>query len=151
MRIAVLSDSHGYYGRLSSLLMMMEERGPLDAIFHLGDGSRDLAKLDVVLPPVYQVAGNCDFMQPGTLEVVEMSKARMLLTHGHIQGVKQSLDSLLLLAMEHKVRTALYGHTHVQRCEERNGILLLNPGSAMDGHCALLEISWRGDVTPTLY
>ena len=81
MRVGVVSDSHGYTGRLSTLLMMMEAEGPLDAIIHLGDGYHDLSDLDVPLPPLYQVAGNCDFFRSDTRMTVELSGARLLLTH----------------------------------------------------------------------
>lgn len=151
MRVAVFSDSHGYRGRLSNLLMMLEAEGPLDAIIHLGDGDRDLAALDVPLPPVYQVSGNCDFMPDCLLQDITLSNARLLLTHGHRQMVKTGTDRLLLLSMEHRASAALYGHTHIQRCELKNGLLLLNPGAAMDGHCALLEIDRQGGVGARLY
>lgn len=151
MLIGVVSDSHGYEGRLSNVLMRLEEKGPLDALIHLGDGSRDLSRLDVPLPPIHQVAGNCDFFQSGTLAFPIFGGVKFLITHGHVQGVKQGLDGLLCLALENHVQAALYGHTHIQRCENRNGILLLNPGAVMDGHGALLEISRQGAVNATLY
>ena len=151
MLIGVVSDSHGYEGRLSNVLMRLEEKGPLDALIHLGDGNRDLSRLDVPLPPIYEVAGNCDFFQSASLAFPTFGGAKLLITHGHVQRVKQGLDSLYLLARERGVQAALYGHTHIQRCEIRNGILLLNPGAAMDGHGALLEIDRHGAVSATLY
>lgn len=151
MRIAVFSDSHGYRGRLSNLLMMLEAEGPLDAIIHLGDGDRDLYHLGVDLPPVYQVSGNCDFMPDCLLQEVKIGGARLLLTHGHHQNVKTDRDRLHRLAMQHQVQAALYGHTHVQRMENHCGILILNPGAAMDGHCALLEINRLGAVSAKLF
>ncbi len=156
MRIAVFSDSHCNTGRLSNLLMMLEAEGPIDAIIHLGDGSRDLGwvaeETGATLPPIYQVAGNCDFMQPGTLDFVTLNGAKLMLTHGHLYGVKQKgAEALLPTALENGVNAALYGHTHVQKCETRNGILLLNPGAAQDGHCALLQINRLGAISPKLY
>ena len=69
MRIVVLSDSHGFTGRLSTVLTVAEQSGPIDAILHLGDGYYDLKDLGVDLPPVYHVAGNCDHFVSGTLDL----------------------------------------------------------------------------------
>ncbi|MBR1583907.1 MAG: YfcE family phosphodiesterase [Clostridia bacterium] len=150
MRIGVVSDSHGFTGRLSTILMVMEaEKKPLDALIHLGDGYYDLRDLQVDLP-VYQAAGNCDPFCSDTLNIVNLSGARLVLTHGHYQHVKEGLDDLLALAIQEKAQAALYGHTHLQRMEWRNGILLLNPGAAMDGRFAILRISRLGAVEAEL-
>ena len=151
MRIGVISDSHGYTGRLSTLLMMMEAEGPMDALIHLGDGYHDLADLGVPLPPVYQVAGNCDFFRSDTRMTVTLAGARLLLTHGHYQNVKQGREQLLSAAREAQVHAALYGHTHVQKMEWRDGLLLLNPGAASNGCFAILHINRPGVIDARLY
>ena len=150
MRIVVLSDSHGAVGRLSTILTVAEQAGPIDVILHLGDGYYDLQDLGVPLPPVYQVAGNCDFFHSDTLDFVTLSGAKILLTHGHYQHVKSGLDDLTQLAMDEKCHAALYGHTHCPRMEWRNGILLLNPGAANDGKYAVLRINPLGAIDPEL-
>lgn len=150
MRVGVVSDSHGFTGRLSALLMALEAEGPLDAILHLGDGYHDLGDLSVPLPPVYQVAGNCDMGRTDVLEPICLSGARLILTHGHLQHVRQGTEGLLSLALAEKAAAVLYGHTHVQKCEWKNGILLLNPGAAMDGRGAVLRINRLGAVEAAL-
>ena len=150
MRVIVLSDSHGFTGRLSTVLTVAEQGGPIDAIIHLGDGYYDLQELDVELPPVYQVAGNCDHFLSDTLDFVTLSGARILLTHGHYQHVRDGLDDLFSLAREEKCRAALYGHTHIQKMEWRSGILLLNPGAVNDGRYAVLNINRLGAIDPEL-
>ena len=150
MRVIAVSDSHGYTGRLSTVLFAAEQGGPIDAIIHLGDGYYDLRDLKVDLPPVYQVAGNCDRFASGTLDYVTLGGAKILLTHGHFQHVKEGTDDLLELAMEEKCRAALYGHTHYQKMEWRNGILILNPGAVTDGKYAVLNITPLGAVDPEL-
>lgn len=150
MRVVVLSDSHGAVGRLSTILTVAEQAGPLDALMHLGDGYGDLRDLGVELPPVYQVAGNCDFFRSDTLNIVTLSQAKLLLTHGHYQHVREGTDDLMQLALEEKCSAALYGHTHVQKMENRNGILLLNPGAAQDGKYAVLRISRLGAIDAEL-
>lgn len=150
MRVVVVSDSHGFTGRLSTVLSVAEQGGPIDAILHLGDGYYDLKDLGVPLPPVYQVAGNCDRFASGTLDYVTLSGAKILLTHGHYQHVKDGTDDLLSLAMEEKCHAALYGHTHYQKMEWRSGILLLNPGAVTDGKYGILNINRLGAIYPAL-
>lgn len=151
MRVGVISDSHGFCGRLSTILMAMEADGrPVDALIHLGDGFYDLQDLDTALPPVYQVAGNCDLGRSDTIGFVSLGGARLLLTHGHFQHVREGTDGLFSLALQEKCRAALYGHTHVQKLEWRSGLLLLNPGAAANGQYALLRISRLGAIDPEL-
>ena len=150
MRVVVLSDSHGATGRLSTVLSVAEQGGPIDAILHLGDGYYDLHDLSVPLPPVYQVAGNCDHFRSDTIDYVTLSGARILLTHGHYQHVKDGTDDLLSLALAEKCHAALYGHTHCQKMKWASGILLLNPGAVNDGKYAILHINRLGAIDPEL-
>ena len=150
MRVGVLSDSHGSTGRLSTILMVMELGGPIDALIHLGDGYHDLSGLNLTCP-LYQVAGNCDFGRKlATMDIVLLSGARVLLTHGHRQYVNEGLYDLTELAIEEKVHAALFGHTHVPYCCWQDGILLLNPGAAKDGKYAVLNINRLGAIEPEL-
>ncbi len=150
MRVGVLSDSHASTGRLSTILMVMELGGPIDALIHLGDGYNDLDGLNITMP-LYQVAGNCDFSwKRATMDIVSLSGARVLLTHGHRQHVKEGLDDLMDLALREKVHAALFGHTHCPCCRWENGILLLNPGAVTDGKYAVLHINRLGAIEPEL-
>ena len=99
---------------------------------------------------MYQVAGNCDSFRSDTLDFVTLSGAKILLTHGHYQHVREGTDDLLSLALEEKCHAALYGHTHHQKMEWRSGILILNPGSAASGQYAVLRISRLGAIDPEL-
>lgn len=150
MRIVVVSDSHGAAGRLSTILTVAEQAGPIDAIIHLGDGYWDLRELNTDLPPVYQVAGNCDPFRSDTLDFVTLSGAKLLLTHGHYQHVREGTDDLLALAIDNQCHAALYGHTHIQKMSWQNGILLLNPGAVNDGKYAVLRINRFGAIDPEL-
>jgi len=151
MRILVISDSHGFTGRLGTILMRAEAEDKLDAVIHLGDGYHDLADYAAHLPPVYQVAGNCDYFQRDTLAIHDFSKARLVLTHGHLQQVKSGTDALYSFALQQGAAAALYGHTHMQKMEWKNGVLLLNPGAASSGRYAILEINRLGALNPQLY
>lgn len=152
MRVLVVSDSHGMIGRLGNILMAAEAEGPLDAVIHLGDGYCDLDEFaQNGLPPRYQVAGNCDLGRDGQQEIITLCGARLLLTHGHRYQVRQGVESLLGEARQEKVQAALYGHTHLQKCQWEGGLLLLNPGAAMDGRYAILRINRLGAVEAQLH
>ncbi len=150
MRVLVLSDSHGALGRLLTVLLAAAQGGPVDALLHLGDGYWDLHDLERELPPVYQVAGNCDRSASPSIDYVTLSGAKLLLTHGHYQHVREGTDDLLELALEEGCRAALYGHTHYQTMKWERGVLLLNPGAVNDGRYAVLNISRLGALEAKL-
>ncbi len=142
MKILVFSDSHGY---TSHMLRCAENLHP-DTIIHLGDGSCDVKMLKKESPhtPVIGVRGNCDFGRSlPEREIIELSGHRLFICHGHVYGVKLSLDSFLTNAMCAGADVALYGHTHVPDLRTQRGILILNPGSIGRGprpSCALLTL-----------
>ena len=142
MRLLVLSDSHGFTGRLGTILMKAEAEGPLDAILHLGDGYHDLAEFAGELPPVYQVAGNCDLFHQDTLGVYDFSGARIVITHGHLQHVKSGTDQLLSLALQQGAAAVLYGHTNIPDCRKEGALWVLNPGSSgsWGGSAGIIEV-----------
>ena len=137
-RILVLSDSHG--DSLDGILMKAEAMGPLDAVFHAGDGHRDLNRYESELPEIYRVCGNCDlFGAPGEL-TFDLFGKRFLLCHGHRYGVKSSMGPLEDRAREIHADCAVFGHTHQVYNEYRHGILFLNPGAAYDRHFSILTL-----------
>ena len=131
-RILVLSDSHGY--PLNTLLMKAESLGKIDAVFHLGDGFRDMDGFLTEFPFVFCVAGNCDMFS----KLPRMARAaygphHILAVHGHLQDVKYSYDKLSYYAEDQRCGIALFGHTHVPYAGYEGGVLLMNPGALMDG------------------
>lgn len=131
MKILVVSDSHGNVENTSKAV----ERECPDLVFHLGDGWHDAEMLRRRHPKLAleQVAGNCDFHGgESTVRVLDLGGRRILLCHGHTLGVKSSLGVLLRTAVERGADTALFGHTHRPFMEQREGVLLLNPGSIGD-------------------
>lgn len=126
MRVCVLSDTHG---DLLPLKTLREQIGPVDALFHLGDYCRDGQQAGLYLGcPVYQVKGNCDRNEPDTPEELcfLLGGKRFLLLHGHTCF---SENSLFYKGLEKRADAVLSGHTHVPSAYEREGILVLNPGS----------------------
>ncbi len=148
MRVAVFSDSHG---RTDKMIHALQNWQP-DLIIHLGDYARDAEYLKKAFPqtPVRAVRGNRDIgSSEPERECFFIGPVKVFITHGHIYGVKRSLDALLNAAYFSGARVALYGHTHVADCRRLGGILVLNPGSAGKGikpSYARLEIGEDGSV-----
>lgn len=146
MTLLVFSDSHGAYARMKRVL----DQTPCDAVAFLGDGLRDAERLydhSGVLP-VLRVCGNCDLMPVDTGDqlLTTLGGVNVLLTHGHRYGVKSGLNALETAARKMGASLALYGHTHRQRCDEREGLTLVNPGSIRDGRYAVLQIGGKIEV-----
>ena len=132
MKILVFSDSHGAMGKM---VEAMEHERP-HHVFFLGDHYRDGIEMSQLYPdiPMDIVRGNCDWGKGPDLRVVELEGVRFLLTHGHLQYVKSGLDELLQEAKNRQVQVACFGHTHLAKVVYRDGIYLMNPGSAGGCH-----------------
>jgi putative phosphoesterase len=129
----VVSDSHSSYSSLAAILRWAKRRD-IGAFVFLGDGISDLAPASDLVgfyPAWTQVRGNGDWQSNVPLSTtLEFAGHTFFLCHGHINGVKESLSSLIVHAQAVHADAALYGHTHVAFWDEIDGILTLNPGSA---------------------
>ena len=148
MRALIFSDSHGDEENLRWMAELMSRRGRVDAYIHCGDGAYDFSRVENYLlglnpgAALYGVRGNCDMGADAPYtRIVTLGGVRMLLPHGHQQGVKSTLVGLTGAAREAGCTVALFGHTHRPTLEERNGILLINPGTAQRGYAALLTLA----------
>lgn len=149
MKIAVFSDSHGY---TQKMLDAIYDCSP-DLIIHLGDGSFDIDKIETQFPliPLKAVRGNCDFspILPET-DLFTVSGIKIMITHGHLFGVKSSTASLIDMAKKAGADIVMYGHTHVADYFEIGKLLVINPGSC--GYSSLssfaeVSISDKGAVS----
>jgi len=148
MRILVLSDSHGAVETLAEIVGQCEA----DMILHLGDHARDCAIIRTRFPQIMlrAVKGNCDRLERelDTDEFVVEGK-RIVMTHGHLFGVKNGLDRVRYFAESREADILLFGHTHVRydSGDAPGDIRLINPGSAGTGKktFAALEIQ-HGEV-----
>jgi uncharacterized protein len=119
MIIGVLSDTHGE--------LCPEVRAKLagvDHILHAGDiGSAAVLEELRKIGPVTAVRWNCDLdawcRSLPTSTTVELGGARILL--GHQRERLGPPDGYAMVVT---------GHSHIAAIEERDGVLLLNPGSA---------------------
>ena len=119
MLVGVVSDTHGYLDpRLLDVF-----RG-VDVILHAGDvGSKVVLEGLRQLAPLYAVRGNNDVSLGGL----------GLPTHLDIEleGVSLHLVHELPHATPSPATNAVvFGHSHRELCEWRDGILYLNPGAA---------------------
>ncbi|MBQ8297368.1 MAG: YfcE family phosphodiesterase [Ruminococcus sp.] len=132
MRIIVMSDSHGHYSPVEKIV-----RRNLDAdmFIHLGDGEADVDAVIRRYPEIasrfVHVKGNCDV---GSLSenvyTMPVGGHKIYASHGHLQGVKYSLEHIKKIAAANDCDIVLFGHTHVRHTSYDNGMYLMNPGSA---------------------
>ncbi|WP_294409360.1 metallophosphoesterase [uncultured Ruminococcus sp.] len=131
MRIVVFSDTHGNY---SAMHKIFKRNGDADLFIFLGDGESELKALkkQYIDSRILSVAGNCDMCsQAPESDVCTLPDGnRIFYTHGHKWHVKFSVDRLFFEAADRGCKIALFGHTHCRYAEYRDGILILNPGSA---------------------
>lgn len=127
MKIVLISDTHGYYEGLAGSIKEQQA----DYILHMGDGVEEAHRLKRELElPVLVVAGNNDY---GTKEKEELflilEHIPIFMMHGHRYGVHYGREQLAEAALQKGAKLALYGHTHIFRDEEIDGVRLINPGS----------------------
>ena len=127
MNVLVFADSHGDVDAMEAVTA----RWRPDQVLHLGDHFSDMVKLHLRFPeiPMQGVRGNCDPSgSPESLRLTLGGK-RLLLVHGHRQGVKEDLERLYFTALEAKADLVLFGHTHRSLHEWEGAVEFLNPGS----------------------
>ena len=132
MNILVFADSHGDVDIMADAV----GRWKPDQVLHLGDHFSDMVKLHLRFPeiPMQGVRGNCD--APGSPESLRLTLGgtRLLLVHGHRQGVKEDLERLYFTALEAGANLVLFGHTHRSLHEREGKVEFFNPGSIGRGY-----------------
>jgi len=138
MKILIFSDSHGNFG---SMMTAIEKEGKVDMIIHAGDVCADIEDLQFAYPriAVAGVKGNNDFFVRDFPDerLFEVEGVKIFVTHGHLFGVKYSLDGLVKAAIERNANLCVFGHTHINCREELGGVALYNPGRASRGYGVL--------------
>lgn len=128
MKLLVVSDSHG---SKEELLELTEKyHSTVDAMVHCGDS--ELSADDPALAPYLVVRGNCDMDARLPDDLIEKVEGHpIMVTHGHLYGIKMSLMKLRYKAEEVGAQFVFFGHSHTLGAELNNGILFLNPGSIL--------------------
>ena len=156
MNILVLSDSHRAHVPVRKLLSVYEKQ--IGFAVHLGDHADDLLRYENDYPKIkmYAVPGNCDYPSFGETEtVLRVNGKKILLTHGHRQAVKMSLDRIGYYALERGVDACLFGHTHEPVIFDVQSVFFMNPGSlgrpnrGKPGY-GLLRVTDEGVITGAL-
>ncbi|HEV2405524.1 MAG TPA: metallophosphoesterase family protein [Ktedonobacterales bacterium] len=158
-RIGVISDTHipKRAARVPDAALRHFET--VELILHAGDLSA-LAVLDqlAAYAPVEAVQGNVESAEV----VARLPIKREIVVGGCVIGLVHILGDRQHYARNARrefpaARVVVFGHSHIPYLEERDGLLLLNPGSATDRrrqpHCtiALLTIEDgepRGEIIP---
>jgi putative phosphoesterase len=128
MRIGVVGDIHGNY---QGLKQAVREMGRIEMLFFTGDGYREIDRLQTELDiRIEGVAGNCDFCSVYPAEqLVYLEHCKILLTHGHLYGVKNDLTRLGTAGRTQGVQLVVFGHTHEPLSTNWYEVKLFNPGS----------------------
>lgn len=130
MKILVLSDSHR---SMSGIYDAIDTQQP-DHVIHLGDLMEDAQHASMVYPtlPICMVPGNCDgWTSAETVKQITLGGKSILLSHGHLWGVKSGYDRAIAQARAVGADILLFGHTHQALCcQLEDGLWMLNPGSS---------------------
>ena len=114
-----------------------------DQIIHLGDLMEDAQSLSYVYPsiPICMVPGNCDGWTMDPLKKqITLSGVQILLSHGHLWGVKSGYAAAIADARACGAHILLFGHTHKAVCEQlEDGLWMMNPGTSRSTY-GMIEI-----------
>jgi len=146
MRIIVFSDSHGRVGPIEKIYKC---HTGADYYIHLGDGYTDMCAMRSRYPEIklLSVKGNTDFTSSDNdSAILELLNTRIFYTHGHLFSAKAGLEKLQIYAKSVGAKIVLFGHTHKQFYDFKDGVHYLNPGNAAEqGYCQFAII----DITET--
>lgn len=128
MKILVVSDTHG---RDRELEKAVETEAPFDRLIHCGDvEGREIFIEALADCPCCIVAGNNDFFCDLEREQeITIAGKRALVTHGHYYGVSMDLSGIADEARARGCEIVFFGHTHKPVVTEKDGVLIINPGS----------------------
>ncbi|HVN83407.1 MAG TPA: metallophosphoesterase family protein [Candidatus Binatia bacterium] len=104
----------------------------VDQIWHAGDvGSEAILDELAELAPVTAIHGNAD---PSVLQqrlpdrrIIRCASLRALLVH-QAQAGRRWLPAVTELIARERPAVVVFGHSHVQYLDERDGVLFINPG-----------------------
>ncbi len=141
MKILVFSDSHSHPKYIEQAIEI--HGGVCDFVIFLGDGIRDIEYIKAKYPHLafFVVKGNCDVFSTSdysNYSVLDLDGIRVLITHGHLFGVKGGYERIARSACDLGASAVFFGHTHqpiddIFELDETQRIHLFNPGSIAYG------------------
>lgn len=129
MKLLVFSDSHQSE---TPMFHAIRRHKDVQTIIFCGDGHGDIEAVRKKFPDktYYIVRGNCDWCcDYPTVLTATVGGKKLLVSHGHVQMVKSSLDRLIALGHHENADIVLFGHTHHQLTIADSRMLICNPGS----------------------
>ena len=148
MLIGLISDTHIPDRARILPQKVLEAFSNVELILHAGDltSPKVMDELEEIAP-VMAVQGNMDRANGIDLpkaKVIEAEGLKIGVIHGEVYP-RAGSDQLFYLAKELNVDILVSGHSHQPKIEQKEGILLLNPGSPIvprlaDRTVMLLEI-----------
>lgn len=145
MKLLIISDTHGY---IANAVSVIEETKP-DYVIHLGDVADDCDQLKYIYPmqKMICVLGNNDwYNRQYPLEIITtLNGKKFFICHGHKYNVKYGTELVKKKGISEKADVILYGHTHRRFIEEKDGLLIMNPGSTAS--YGIINIDEKGTIT----
>ena len=147
-RVGLISDTHGWLDPRAIVALTAEL--PLAGIVHAGDIGEGFVidDLELLAPPVTAVLGNCDYGRTPGLPTERLARttvggATVLVVHD-LHDLPQDLGD---------ADVVVCGHSHAPAIMWRDGVLIVNPGSASQrrrqSSCTVgvLEIALDGELS----
>lgn len=137
-RILAVSDTHVPTIAQRLPEKIFEEARSCELIIHAGDiVSRETLDLLSSKKRTEAVKGNMDFPDIASKlpvsRVIQERKWRIGITHGHIGRGRDTPERAASIFPHATVDCIVFGHSHIQMRETRDGVLLFNPGSPTAG------------------
>ncbi len=124
-QILIVSDSHKHNETLNKIF---KQHPDIDTCIHCGDLQDNENGLEI--RKLYLVRGNNDFeLYPNEL-IIPIEQHTIYVTHGHLQDIEATDSQLKDVAKENNATICCFGHTHVPKFYQEDGIYYINPGSA---------------------
>jgi uncharacterized protein len=130
MKMLITSDVHGDLQGLKDVIHRHK-----DISIHLNAGDMALDPKHYEPFHIITVKGNNDFgVDLPYIRILDIGGIKIMLSHGHLEHVKFSLDKLKLRAKLEGVALVIFGHTHERYLMVENNIMFVNPGALGDYH-----------------
>jgi putative phosphoesterase len=132
--IGILADSHDNLVMVRRAVGLFNDMG-CDLVIHAGDFVAPFAAAELrnLRCPVEAVFGNCDGEKAGLAEAFErmgeIREAPLAFSHGGLRFAVTHMDGPVPKYIATiPCDVLVFGHTHKPLSEQRDGVLLINPG-----------------------
>ncbi len=147
MKAIVFADSHGSTEEMALVL----RRHQPDVCLHLGNDAADIWEIRGAFPKTRfeAVRGNGDRGNAPEELLTMLGPVRVLMTHGHKYGVKQTRLRAEYAAKEKGAAILLFAHTHKPLLEYSGDLTIMNAGTVSGVYTGIFTygiISINGDV-----